>query len=68
MAGMENLVRACLRADMCISIQDEVSCEQHEEIRIIRRERTRAIEEEAIVAEGANARFLESGSITVKVG
>jgi hypothetical protein len=51
MAGMENLVRACLRADMCIC-----------------RERTRAIEEEAIVAEGANARFLESGSITVKVG
>jgi hypothetical protein len=56
MAGMENLVRACLRADMCISMND-VSCrEQHEKIRLIRRERTRTIEEEAIVTEGANAR------------
>jgi hypothetical protein len=50
MAGMENLVRACLRADVCISVNN-VSCDQHEEIRLIRRERTRAIEEEAIVAE-----------------
>jgi len=58
-AGIENLDSACLRAEICISV-DNISCGcQGQRIEAIRRERTRARKEEAIVAGGADLLFLE---------